>query len=270
MIRETGIKRDPSMDLNLTGNKVIVTAGASGIGREIVEAFVEEGATVCACDVDTDALAKLKSDLPDVFTMECDVTSVDASANFIKTSAEHMGGIDTLVNNAGIAGPTAKVEDIDPQDWARCIDVCLTGHFNCTRIAVPFLRRGVNPSITNMSSAAGKVGFALRSPYAAAKWGVIGLTKSLAIELGEDGIRVNALLPGIVAGDRQRRVMEARAQSRGMSMDDVETEAFSFVSVKDFVTARQLADQILFISSEKGRLISGQAIAVDGDLRMLA
>ena len=181
-----------------------------------------------------------------------------------------LGGLDVLVNNAGIAGPTGRVEAIGPEDWDRCLAVCLTGQFNCVRLAVPLLRQSGNPSIANLSSVAGRFGFPLRSPYAAAKWGVIGFTKSLSRELGPDGIRVNAILPGIVAGDRQRRVLEARAQQRGMSYAEVEAEAFAAASIKDYVTARQIADQILFLASPRGRTISGQALAVDGDLQMLS
>lgn len=258
------------MDMQLAQARVIVTAGASGIGRAIVEAFLREGAQVASCDVDEAALAVLKVDHPAVETTLCDVADADAAEAFISTEAERMGGLDALVNNAGIAGPTARVEDVDPGDWARCLDVCLTGQFNCTRAAVPFLKDSQNGSITNMSSAAGHMGFARRTPYAAAKWGVIGFTKSLAIELGEFGVRANAILPGLVAGDRQRRVMEARAQARGMSMTEIEQEAFAFASIKEFVTAEQLADQIVFLASPRGRMVSGQAIPVCGDLRMLA
>lgn len=257
------------MDMGLNGAKVIVTAGASGIGREIVTAFVEEGASVAVCDVDAKALKALQSELEGVRTWVCDVADPRAAEWFVLKACDAMGGLDALVNNAGIGGPTAKVEDVDPADWGRVLDVCLTGQFNCTRAAVPFLKASENGSITNMSSAAGKLGFALRSPYAAAKWGVIGFTKSLAIELGGDGVRANAILPGIVAGDRQRRVMEARSQARGMSMAQVEAEAFSYTSIKDYVTARQLADQVLFLASPRGRAVSGQAISVDGDLQML-
>lgn len=258
------------MEMGLGNAKVVVTAGAGGIGREIIEAFHEEGAKIATCDVDDTALAKLRADLPDVHAQHCDVSDPISAALFIEGAAQWMGGIDVLINNAGIAGPTARVEDIDPTDWARCIDVCLTGQFNCTRVAVPHLRKSNNPSIANMSSAAGQMGFALRTPYAAAKWGVIGFTKSLSIELGSDGIRVNAILPGIVSGDRQRRIMEARAEAKGMELDAVKDEAFSFASIKDFVTPRQLADQILFLASPRGRMISGQAISICGDLKMLA
>jgi len=258
------------MDLNIEGLKVIVTAGAAGIGLEIARAFSNEGARVAVCDVDQDALDELSRTLPDVKAARCDVADRAAVTDFIESAAEHLGGIDVLVNNAGIAGPTASVEDVHPEDWDRCLAVCLGGQFNCTRIAVPYLRKSSNPSIVNLSSAAGKLGFAMRTPYAAAKWGVIGFTKSLAIELGGDGIRVNAILPGIVAGDRQRRVMEAKAQRKGVSVGEVEAEAFSYTSIKDYVTPEQIADQIVFLASPRGRTISGQAISICGDTKMLA
>ncbi len=258
------------MDLNLTGTRVIVTAGASGIGLEIARAFLNEGAQVEICDVDETAIAEVPKQLTGARATLCNVADRPAITAFIHDAAERMGGLDVLVNNAGIAGPTARVEDVNPEDWDRCVDVCLTSQFNCTRIAVPYLRRSDNASIANLSSAAGRMGFAMRTPYAAAKWGIIGLTKSLSIELGADGIRVNAILPGIVAGDRQRRVMEAKAQQKGLSFAEIETEAFSYASIKDYVTAEQLADQILFLASSRGRTISGQALSICGDVKMLA
>lgn len=255
------------MDLGIAGLRVLVTAGAAGIGRGIVEAFVEEGARVFACDIDGDALAGLPAE---VGRSRTDVADRAEAGAMMAAAVAHLGGLDVLVNNAGIAGPTGRVEEIAPEAWDRCLAVCLTSQFNCARLAVPHLRESGNASIVNMSSAAGRFGFGLRSPYAAAKWGVVGFTKSLAIELGEAGIRVNAILPGLVAGDRQRRVLEAKAQQQGTSFSDMERRAFSFVSVKDYVTARQLADQILLLCSPRGRTISGQAIAIDGDTRMLS
>ncbi|MFC6792917.1 SDR family oxidoreductase [Methylobacterium komagatae] len=255
------------MDLGINGLRVLVTAGANGIGRAIVDAFLEEGARVFTCDVDG---ASLESLPPGVGRSLTDVGERDQVAAMMEAAVADLGGLDVLVNNAGIAGPTGRIEDIAPEEWDRCLTVCLTSQFNCARLAVPYLRANDNASIVNLSSAAGKFGFALRSPYAAAKWGVIGFTKSLAIELGEAGIRVNAILPGLVAGDRQRRVLEAKAQQQGTSFADMEARAFSFVSMKEYVTARQLADQILFLSSHRGRTISGQAISIDGDTRMLS
>jgi NAD(P)-dependent dehydrogenase (short-subunit alcohol dehydrogenase family) len=255
------------MELGIAGLRVLVTAGAAGIGRGIVEAFVEEGARVFTCDVDADGLSTLPAGIGHQMT---DVADRKAVGRLVEAAVAELGGLDVLVNNAGIAGPTGRVEDINPEDWDRCLEVCLTSQFNLARLAVPHLRQSRNASIVNLSSAAGKFGFAMRSPYAAAKWGVIGFTKSLAIELGDAGIRVNAILPGLVAGDRQRRVLEAKAQQKGISFQEMEATAFSFTSIKDYVTARQLADQILFLCSPRGRTISGQAIAIDGDTRMLS
>ncbi|EFH13136.1 SDR family oxidoreductase [Teichococcus cervicalis] len=255
------------MDLGLAGARVLVTAGAAGIGRAIVEAFLAEGARVFTCDVDEAGLATLPEG---VGWRRADVADRGQVAALFQAALLELGGLDVLVNNAGIAGPTGRVDEIHPEDWDRCLEVCLTSQFNCARLAIPHLRESGNASIVNLSSAAGKHGFALRSPYAAAKWGVIGLTKSLAIELGDDGIRVNAILPGLVAGDRQRRVLEAKAQSRGVSYAEMERIAFGYTSIKEYVTPQQLADQILFLASPRGRTISGQAISVDGDTRMLS
>lgn len=257
------------MDLKLTGARVLITAGASGIGLETARAFLEEGARVAVCDVDPEAIAALAETDPTLFAALADVTDRPIIAGFVAEAAERMGGLDVLVNNAGIAGPTAGVEDVDPSDWDRCLDVCLTGQFNCVQAALPYLRRSDNASIINLSSAAGRLGFGMRTPYAAAKWGVIGLTKSLAVELGPEGIRCNAILPGLVAGDRIRRVIEAKAQRRGIAFADAEAEALSKTSMQTYVTQRQLADQMLLLASERGRTTSGQALSICGDTQML-
>ena len=255
------------VELDIEGLRVLVTAGGAGIGRAIVEAFLEEGALVFTCDVDQAALDTLPQAAG---RMAADVSDRAQVKALFDAAIATMGGLDVLVNNAGVAGPTGAVEEINPEDWDRCVDICLTGQFNCVRLAVPHLRASQNASIINLSSVAGQYGFAFRSPYSAAKWGVIGLTKSLAIELGEAGIRVNAILPGLVAGDRQRRVLEAKAQQRGVSFAQMEQTAFSYTSIKEYVTPQQLADQIVFMASKRGGTISGQAIAIDGDTRMLA
>ena len=247
-----------------------MTGAASGIGLEIARGFAAEGANVMVSDVDAAAVAALAESDPGLRAAVCDVSDRDAAAAFITQAAQALGGIDTLVNNAGIAGPTGPVEDIAGEDWDSCLAICLTGQFNMTRIAVPFLRQSENASILNLSSLAGRVGFALRTPYAAAKWGVIGFTKSLSIELGPDAIRVNAILPGLVAGDRQRRVLEAKAQRLGKSFAETEAQAFSYTSINEYVTAQQIADQIIYLASTRARTISGQAISVCGDTQMLA
>lgn len=254
------------MELHLNDLRVIVTAGGSGIGRAIVDAFVSEGARVVTCDIDAAALAGLPAS---VTSERLDVSDEAALCAFMARSIERLGGLDCLVNNAGIAGPTAGVEDIDTAAWNATLAVCLTSQFLAVRSAVQALRQSRNASIINMSSVAGRVGFRLRTPYAAAKWGVIGLTKSLALELGGEGIRVNAVLPGIVSGDRQRRVMEARAQSQGRSVGEIEDEAFSHTAIREYVTPQQIADQILYLASSRARTISGQAISVCGGTERL-
>jgi len=257
------------MDLDIKGLRVLVTAGANGIGLAIAQAFAREGARVHVCDIDDAGLEALRKSDPAISTSRCDVADRAAVAALFEDAKRALGGLDVLVNNAGIAGPTAKVDEMHPEDWDRCVAICLTGQFNCARLAVPLLRQSRNASIVNISSAAGRLGFAMRSPYAAAKWGVIGFTKSLSIELGPDNIRVNAILPGLVAGDRQRRVLEAKAQQRGLSYAEMEKIAFSYTSIKDYVTPEQIAYQIVFMCSPRGKTISGQAISICGDTQML-
>jgi len=257
------------MDLGIKGLRVLVTAGSAGIGLEIARAFVREGAKVHICDVDTRSLAVVKTSDPKLTQSVCDVSDRAQVAKLFEDALAALGGLDCLVNNAGIAGPTGRVEEINPEDWDRCLAVDLTSQFNCVRLAVPHLKQSKNPSIMNLSSQAGKHGFPLRSPYAAAKWGVIGFTKSIAIELGKDGIRVNALLPGLVAGDRIRRVIEAKAQQAGRSFKEQETAMMQYVSLKEYVTPQQLADMVVFTASPRGRTISGQAISVCADTNML-
>ena len=258
------------MDLGIKGLRVLVTAGANGIGLAIARAFVREGARVHVCDVDGAALAALKTSDPALTQSLCDVSDRAQVSKLFDEAIAGLDGLDCLVNNAGIAGPTGRVEEINPEDWDRCIAIDLTGQFNCARLAVPHLKQSNNASIMNVSSQAGKHGFPMRSPYAAAKWGVIGFTKSIAIELGPHRIRVNALLPGIVSGDRQRRVLEAKSQVRGVSFKEMEAIAFSYTSIKDYVTPEQLADLVVFTASPRAATISGQSLSVCGDTNMLS
>lgn len=258
------------MDLQMQGLRVMVSAGANGIGLAIAQAFVREGARVAVCDVDGTALAALAATDPALHSTPCDVSQREQVAHWFAAGLGHLGGLDCLVNNAGIAGPTGTVDAIDPEAWDRCIAVDLTGQFNCVRLAVPALRASSNASIVNVSSLAGRLGFALRTPYAAAKWGVIGLMRSLAVELGPDNIRVNALLPGIVAGERQQRVLAAKAQARGLTVEDVERSAFAGTSIKQYVTAQQLADYVVYLASPRAATISGQALSVCGDTNILS
>jgi NAD(P)-dependent dehydrogenase (short-subunit alcohol dehydrogenase family) len=258
------------MDLGIQGLRVLVTAGASGIGLAIARAFVTEGAKVHICDIDEPALAAVRQSDPKVTQSRADVAKREDVKRLFADAIGALGRLDVLINNAGIAGPTGHVEEIAPEDWDRCLAVNITGQFNCARLAVPYLRKSGNASIVNLSSAAGRLGFPMRTPYSASKWAVVGFTKSLAMELGPEGIRVNAIQPGIVEGDRIRRVFEAKAKARGISFAEMEKEALSFVSMRTTIAPQQLADAVLFICSPRGRTISGQAISICGDTQMLS
>ncbi|MDP3708218.1 MAG: SDR family oxidoreductase [Polaromonas sp.] len=257
------------MDIGLNGKRVVVTAGAQGIGLAITEAFVAAGAEVHICDINDDFLAAAKSKFPGVSQSRTDVSNeAQVDAMFAELSAR-WGGLDVLVNNAGIAGPTARVEDTDLTEWSQTIAVNLTGPFLCTRRAVPLLKAAGGGSIVNLSSVAGRLGFPLRTPYSASKFGVIGLTETWAMELGPSHIRVNAILPGIVAGDRQERVIAAKAASYGIDHEDMRQRLLSKVSLRSMVTAQDIAHQIIFICSPAGAAISGQSLSVCGNVEHL-
>ena len=257
------------MDLQIRGLRVLVTAGASGIGLATARAFAREGARVLICDVDKAALAAVDASDPGFALVACDVADPAAVARLFGTVTTKLGGLDALVNNAGIAGPTAACEDVTLADWERTLAVNLTGQFLCAQRAIPLLKASGNASIANLSSAAGRFGFPLRAPYAAAKWGVIGLTKTLAIELGPFGVRVNALCPGSVAGARIDSVYANKAASRGVAPEIVRDEALARTSLRRMVSADDIANAIVFLASPCGANVSGHALPVDADLQTL-
>jgi NAD(P)-dependent dehydrogenase (short-subunit alcohol dehydrogenase family) len=253
------------METSASGLRVLVTAGGAGIGRVIAASFAAHGARVHVCDVDDAALAQTRADLPAVTTTGADVASLDDVERLFADVQRELGGLDVLVNNAGIAGPTAKVEDIAPADWDRCIAVDLNGMFYVTRRAMPLIKQAGGGAIINLSSVAGRLGFPMRTAYAAAKWAVVGFTKSLAIEAGPDGVRVNCIQPGMVAGERIDRVIAARAAAKGVSVAEERTRSLAQVSMRTFVTAQDIANLALFLATDAGRHISGQALSVCGD-----
>ena len=256
------------MNTSAEGLRVLVTAGAAGIGRTIAATFLEHGARVHICDIEKGALEACRRDLPRATQSVADVSRVDDVERLFADVRRELGGLDVLVNNAGIAGPTARVEDIRPEDWERCIAVDLNGMFYCTRLAMPMLKangRERGGSIVNLSSVAGRLGFGMRTPYAAAKWGVVGFTKSLAVEAGPDGIRANCIQPGDVAGERIDRVIEAKARALGVSVEEQKEALLSTSSLRVFVTGQDIANMALFLATDAGRHISGQALSVCGD-----
>lgn len=258
------------MDRGLEGKRAVVTAGADGIGRAIAEALLEAGARVHICDVDEARLIAAREALPGVGGTLADVADCQAVDRLFDEALAGLGGLDILVNNAGIAGPTAPVEEITPEDWRRTIAVDLDGAFHCARRAIPALKSAGGGSIVNLSSTAGLFGFPNRSAYAAAKWGIIGFTKTLAMELGVHGIRANAICPGSVSGPRIDRVIAADARTRGLAEADVRAAYTGNVSMRSFVEASDIANMVLFICSDAGAKISGQALAVDGHTESMA
>lgn len=255
--------------LSVDGLKVLVTAAASGIGYAIAEALSAAGAEIHICDISEEAFSSAAQEHPDWGMTHCDVADEDQVRLLFDEVREGLGGLDVLINNAGIGGPTGGIEEISPEEWRRTIDVNLNGHFYCTHLAVPLLRKSDRASIIFISSVAGRLGFAYRTPYAASKWALIGLMKSLASELGPDGIRVNAILPGIVAGPRIERVIAARAKVVGVSHEEMERQNLEKVSLRKMVTAQEIAHQALFLCSPLGAKISGQPISVCGNVEAL-
>jgi NAD(P)-dependent dehydrogenase (short-subunit alcohol dehydrogenase family) len=246
------------------GRRVVITAGAGGIGLAMAKAFTAQGDRVHICDIDEQALAQVTGDDPGITGTVCDVSERSSVDNFVRAAAEMLGGIDVLINNAGIAGPTASVEEMDPDQWEAVLAVNLTGTFNVTRLAIPHLRRSDGGVIIMMSSVGGRFGYPDRSPYATTKRGLIGLTETLAIELGGDGIRVNAIAPGAVEGERIQRVLQGRAEASGRSLADVTSDALSIQSLKRFVDPADIAALAVFLASDHAKSISGQTIAIDG------
>lgn len=257
-------------DSSLRDKKVVVTAAGSGIGLQIARGFLDAGAKVFVCDVSAQALDNALGQLPSLRGCVADVADEASVASMFAQAETAIGGVDVLVNNAGIAGPTAAVEALERADIVRTFDVNVVGQFLCAKHAIPRLRKARGASIVNMSSAAGHLGMPGRAAYAASKWAVIGLTKSLAIELGSAGIRVNAVLPGAVDGPRIRAVIEAKAACTGKSVAEVARSYELQSSLGRMVTAEDVANTVLFVSSDAAASVSGQAPAVDGHTQALS
>ena len=249
--------------------RVMITAAADGIGKAIARAFAADGAKVHICDVNEAALAQFRAEFPDIAASHVNVRSEGEIDAWFDDALEDLGGLDVLVNNAGIKGPTAPVDDIELADWRECLEICLDSHFLCARRAAPVMKSQGAGSIINLSSTAGLYGFGNRTPYAAAKWAVIGLTKSLAVELGPHKVRCNAICPGAVRGERINRVIQGEADLRGVPFDVVAREMVWSQSISRFVEPSEIADMCVFLGSAAASMVNGQAIAVDGHIETM-
>ena len=247
--------------MSLSGARVLVTGGASGIGRAMAEAFATQGASVGIADANPAMVGAFAKERPDIAGHVCEV-AVDALFAGIDD-------LDVLCANAGTAGPTGNVEDIDYEAWKACIAVNLDGAFLCARRAAPLMKAKDAGSIILTSSTAGQFGYPGRAPYAAAKWGVIGLAKTLAMELGPHGIRANAICPGVVEGPRIDNVIAAEAKARGSDPEAIRESYRKSASLRTFIQAEDIAAMAVFLASPAGAKITGQALAVDGHTEYL-
>jgi NAD(P)-dependent dehydrogenase (short-subunit alcohol dehydrogenase family) len=241
--------------------RILITAGASGIGRAMAEAFAANGAKVWVADVDDQALQKCPKDW---HRERLDVSDEAGVATLMQKISQAWGGLDVLCANAGIAGPTALVEHVQLEDWRRCMAVNLEGAFLCAKYTVPLMKAQKSGSMVLTSSTAGIYGYPNRSPYSAAKWAINGLMKTLAMELGPFGIRVNSICPGAVEGPRMERVLTKEAEAKGATRDAIYRGYAEGTSMRSFVRAEDVAAMAVFLGSDAARLVSGQIIAVDG------
>lgn len=248
-------------------SRVLITAGASGIGLAMARAFHAAGARVYICDIDTAALGRAETQMPGLLTRRCSIGDRADVTAMVADAASRLGGLDVLINNAGIGGPTAPVQELDPAEWDAVLRVNLTGCFDVTQNCIPHLIRAGRGVIINMSSAAGRYGYANRSPYSASKWALIGFTKTLSMELGQHHIRVNAIAPGAVAGERADRVFEGRSKVSGRSVEEEKRLGLANQSLKELVDPKDIAQLALFLASDAAKSISGQVLPIDGDMQ---
>ena len=256
------------MPLSLNNKKIIISAGASGIGWATAKICLSRGAIVYLCDIDVKSLKKIQKhplNKKKLFTYECDASDEYEVSDFFNQVSKKTKKIDALINNVGVAGPTGNIEKLSSDDWEQTLKINVVSHFYFTKLAIPMLKKNKGGSIINISSGAGIMGFPLRSPYAASKWAIIGVTKTLAMELGKFKIRVNAICPGTIKGDRMVRVIKNKAKFLKVSKKKVEKEFVSMASMNCWIYEEDIGKMCSFLISSDGERISGQTIPVDGN-----
>lgn len=253
----------------MSAARVLITGGASGIGATFARRFAERGDRVALCDASAEAVAEMASANPDMLIRQADVTDEAQMTAFLAEVEETFGGIDVVCANAGTGGPAGLIEDLEYRAWQDCIAVNLHGTFLTCRWAARLMRAQGAGLIVLTTSTAGQWGYPYRSPYASAKWALVGLTKTLAMELGPAGVRVNALAPGSVEGDRMDRVVAMEAKASGRTEAEVRAQYVKGVSLRSWVTADDLADTLMYLASPAAAKISGQVLAIDGHTETL-
>ena len=256
------------MPKSLNNKKIIISAGASGIGWATAKVCLLKGAYVYLCDIDNKSLNKIKKHPlanKKLFYYECDASDEDDVSNFFSKVNKKTKKVDALINNVGVAGPTGTIEKLSSEDWEKTLKINVISHFYFAKLAIPMLKKNKGGSIINISSGAGIMGFPLRSPYAASKWAVIGLTKTLAMELGKFKIRVNAICPGTIKGDRMIRVIRDKAKFLKVSKKKIEKDFISMASMNCWINEEDIGKMCSYLISSDGEKISGQAIPIDGN-----
>ena len=257
---------------SLKNKKIIISAGASGIGWATTKVCVSRGAQVFLCDVNKKLINKINKNTKykkKIFAYECDASNENDVINFFSLILKKTKKIDALINNVGIAGPTGNLEKLDSREWERTLQVNVVSHFYFTKQAIPIIKKNKKGSIINLSSGAGIMGFPLRSPSAASKWAVVGLTKTLAMELGKFKIRVNAICPGTIKGDRMKRVVRDKAKFLKTSQNLIEKEFVSMASMNSWIYEDDIGKMCAFLISNDSQRVSGQIIGVDGNATRL-
>jgi NAD(P)-dependent dehydrogenase (short-subunit alcohol dehydrogenase family) len=256
------------MPLSLQNKKVIISAGASGIGWATAKVCISRGAQVFLCDINGKLINRINKNTKyknKIFAYECDASNESNVINFFSKVLKKNKKIDALINNVGIAGPTGTLEKLNSEEWEKTLRVNVVSHFYFTKQAIPILKKNKGGSIINLSSGAGIMGFPLRSPYAASKWAIVGLTKTLAMELGKSKIRVNAICPGTIKGDRMKRIVRDKAKFLKVSQKMVEKDFVSMASMNSWVYEEDIGKMCAFLISDDSKRISGQIIGVDGN-----
>ena len=256
------------MPLSLQNKKIIISAGASGIGWATTKVCVAKGASVYLCDIDLKAINKVKKHPlynKRIFVSETDASNETQVIDFFNKIKKKFKNLDTLINNIGIEGPTRPIEKLNSSEWENTLHVNVNSHFYFTKQAIPLLKKSKNGSIINISSVAGIMGYPLRSPYAASKWAIVGVTKTLAMELGKYKIRVNAICPGTINGDRMKRVIRDKAKFEKVSAKTIENDFISMASMKSWVNPEDIGNMCAHLISNEANKVSGQVIAVDGN-----
>ena len=256
------------MPLSLQNKKIIISAGASGIGWATTKVCVTKGALIYLCDIDHKAINKVKKHPlynKRIFVSETDASNETQVIDFFNKIKKKFRNLDALINNVGIEGPTRPIEKLNSNEWENTLHVNVNSHFYFTKQAIPLLKKSKNGSIISISSVAGIMGYPLRSPYAASKWAIVGITKTLAMELGKYKIRVNAICPGTIKGDRMKRVIRDKAKFEKVSTKTIENDFVSMASMKSWINPEDIGNMCVHLISDEANKVSGQVIAIDGN-----